>query len=70
MYFIIFVSIGSIDWFFLSVQDSGLIEDDDGIDGTPWNLDRVREWIVYDLGIFCIAYVAYDWYIMMLIFHH
>jgi hypothetical protein len=39
MYFIIFVSIGPIDWFFLSVQDFGPIEDADGIDGPPWTPD-------------------------------
>jgi hypothetical protein len=66
-YLIIFVSTGAIDWFLLSVQDSGLIEDVDGIDGPPWTPDRVREWIVYGLSIFVIAYVTYDWYIMMLI---
>jgi hypothetical protein len=41
-YLIIFVSIGAIDWFLLSVQDSEPIEDVDGIDGPPWTLDRVR----------------------------
>jgi hypothetical protein len=45
-YFIIFISTCAIDWFFLSVQDSGPIEDVDGIDGPPWTLDRVREWTV------------------------
>jgi hypothetical protein len=46
MYFIIFVSTGDIDWFFRSVQDSGPIEHVNVIDGPPWTLDQVREWIV------------------------
>jgi hypothetical protein len=40
-YFFIFISIGDIDWFFLSVQDSGPFEDVDGIDGLPWTPNRV-----------------------------
>jgi hypothetical protein len=42
-YLIIFVSTGAIEWFLLSVQDSRQIEDVDGINGPPSNLDRVRE---------------------------
>jgi hypothetical protein len=57
----------AIDWFLLSVEDSGLIEDVNGIDGCPWTLDQVREWIFYGLSVFFISYVTYEWYIMMLI---
>ena len=66
-YLIIFVSICAIDWFFLSVQDFGPIEDVNGIIRTPWTPDRVREWTVYGLCISVMEYVTYDWYIMMLI---
>ena len=58
---IIFASTSAIDWFLLSVQDFELIEDVDGIDGPPWTLNWVREWIVYGLSVFVIAYVTYDW---------
>jgi hypothetical protein len=51
MLFIIFISTCVIDWFFVSVQNSGLIEDVEGIDGPPWTLDQVREWIVM-VGVF------------------
>jgi hypothetical protein len=64
-YLIIYVSTGVIDWFLLSVQDSCQVGDVDGIDGPPWTSDRVREWTVYGLRISVIAYVTYDWYIMM-----
>jgi hypothetical protein len=50
-YLIIFLSKGAIDWFLLSVQDSGQIEDANGIDGPPWTMDRVREWTIYGLII-------------------
>ena len=60
-YFIIYVSIGAIDGFLLSVQDTWQNGDADGIDGPPWTLDWVREWTVYGLSIFVIAYVTYDW---------
>jgi hypothetical protein len=66
-YLIIFVSRGAIEWFILSVQDSRQIKDVDGIDGPPWTPDGVREWTIYGLSIFFIAYVTYDGYIMMLI---
>jgi hypothetical protein len=35
--------------------------DADGIDGPPWTPGQVREWTVYGLSIFVIAYVTYDW---------
>jgi len=41
------VSTSVIDWFLLSVQDFGLIDNEDGIDRPPWSPDRFREWIVY-----------------------
>jgi hypothetical protein len=48
------------------VQDTGPIEDVDGIDGPPWTPDQVREWTIYGLHIYVITYVTYDWYTMML----
>ena len=59
-YLIINVSMGAIDWFLLSVQDSWQIDDVDGINGPPWTLDRVKEWIVYGLSISIISYVTCD----------
>jgi hypothetical protein len=44
--------------------------DADGIDGPPWTPDQVREWSVYGLHIYVIAYVTYDSYIMMLFVDH
>jgi hypothetical protein len=46
MLFCYIISTSAIDQFFLSVQDTGPIEDADGIDGPPWTLDRAREWTV------------------------
>ena len=46
MLFDYIVLTGAIDWFCLSVQDSRLIEDANGINGPPWTSDRVREWTV------------------------
>jgi hypothetical protein len=68
MYLILIVSTCAIDYFFLSVEDSGQIEDVDGIDGPPWTQDRVKEWTIYGLNIYVIAYVTYDWYIMMIVY--
>jgi hypothetical protein len=48
-YLIMYVLTYAIDWFLLTVQDFGQIEDVDGIDGPPWNPDRVMEWTVCGL---------------------
>jgi len=42
----IYVLTDAIDEFPLSVPDTWQIEDVDGINGPPWTLDRVREWII------------------------
>jgi hypothetical protein len=42
------------------VQDSWKIKDVDVISGPPWTSYRVKEWIVYGLGISIYAYVIYD----------
>ena len=46
MLFDIYVLKYTIDEFPLSVQDTGQIEDVDVINGRPWTMNRVREWIV------------------------
>jgi hypothetical protein len=50
-FFVIFISTCDIDWFFLSVKDSG---SNHGVDD-------------YGFCVFDIAYVTYYWCIMMLI---
>jgi hypothetical protein len=41
-------------------QDSGRLEDADGIDGSPWTPDRVRELYYYGLNVFDNTNVTYD----------
>ena len=60
MLFDIYVQIGAIDGFLLSVQETRKTEDVDGINGPPQTPNRVMEWKVYGLGIFIYAYVTYD----------
>jgi hypothetical protein len=44
--FFIFISTCAFDWLFLSVEDSILIKDVNGINGTTWTPDWVKGWIV------------------------
>jgi hypothetical protein len=57
-YFMIFISTGAIDCF---PECAGLwmFEDADGIDGSPWTLDRVRERLLW-FECFDITYVTCD----------
>ena len=60
-FFDIYALTYAINAFPLSVQDTWQIEDVDGIDGPPWTPDQVREWNIYGLSIYVIAYVTYEW---------
>jgi len=64
MLFDIYVLTDAIDVFSLSVHDTWNIVDADGINGSPWTPDWIREWIVFCLSIY--AYVSYDWFSMIM----